>query len=188
MRKEQQWKDESTLGGGRNKERRMERKSKVEKGGEKGKESPFGSHEILRLATDPRGNDGNRINFTGGRASMPRRLASIRSTDLEVSIFRETRNCPPGHGNLVRSLSSGSRRRRKPLTLVLGLVQFAAVPRLFRSSREPSPPSQRNARFRVSRNTVQTEETVNCSEIVRVTRYSRCSPALSALEEDVHIA
>ena len=78
----------------RKKEGGKEGKSKEERGAGKGKESPFGSHEILRLATDPRGNDGNRINFTDGRASMLRRLASIRSTDLEVSICRETRNCP----------------------------------------------------------------------------------------------
>lgn len=101
---------------------------------------------------------------------MPRRLASIRSTDLEVSIFRETRNCP-ATGISSAAFLPVSRRRRKPLTLVL--VQFATVPRLFRR-----PPSQRNARFRVSRKMVQTGVHVNCSEAVRVTRYSCRCPAL----------
>lgn len=35
------------------------------------KEAPFGSHEILRLAVEPGEDDGNGINFTDGRPSVP---------------------------------------------------------------------------------------------------------------------
>lgn len=83
--------------------RRVRRQIDVEKNGRKSREEKgrTGRQGItFRFPRDftsrdrPWGDDGSGINFTGGRASMPRRLASIRSKYLEVSIFWESRNCP----------------------------------------------------------------------------------------------
>lgn len=75
----------------------------------KGKESPFASHEILLLATNP----GETMETESIlRAGGHRFAADWHRSDreIEVSIFGNTRNCPP-------AFSSGSRFARKPLTV-----------------------------------------------------------------------
>lgn len=69
----------------------------------KGKESPFASHEILRLATNPGETmETESILRAGGHRCVADWHRSDR--EIEVSIFGKTRNCPP-------AFSSGSRWR-----------------------------------------------------------------------------
>lgn len=114
----------------------MEESQKRKKEEQKGKESPFGSHEILRLATDP----GETMEAESIlRADGHRCLADWHRSDRSIwrsrssgsrEIARPRKSRPPP---FFRSSSS-----RKPLTLVLGLVQFVAFPgpAVFRCLRE----------------------------------------------------
>lgn len=103
----------------------------------KGKESPFASHEILRLATNPGETmETESILRAGGHRCVADWHWSDR--EIEVSIFGKTRNCPPAfssgsrfdeeaaywlvHGpicGLLRFPVSLSRRTKEPMRFVL---------------------------------------------------------------------
>lgn len=142
----------------------MEESQERKKEEQEGKESPFGSHEILRLATDP----GETMEAESIlRADGHRCLADWHRSDRSIwrsrssgsrEIARPRKSRPPP---FFRSSSS-----RKPLTLVLGLVQFVAFPgpAVFRCLREGKNEVRRPSSF--SKNTrskypwkIETEET-----------------------------